>query len=174
MLQSCKTYHASGKRIRQPPRGRNGRNVRCRLRQRPAKDPLGWHRPVQLARRPEIGAVLRFTRRIFEADAKKTGGVLMMPELTSWPAVLRRHVAERRRLFPVSETIISAPVSRETISPNDTISSRETISAVVGAPIVLEPRRGRPRKGEARETISAAEPWKAAGVSRATWYRRRG
>lgn len=34
------------------------------------------------------------------------------------------------------------------------------------------PRAGRPRIGEAGNTLKAREPWKAQGMSRATWYRR--
>jgi hypothetical protein len=76
----------------------------------------------------------------------------MMPELTSWPAVLRRHIAERR-----SEPVVYPDEKLPSASP-------ETISA----------RRGRPRKGEAGGTITVREPWRAEGVSRRTWYRRRG
>jgi hypothetical protein len=35
------------------------------------------------------------------------------------------------------------------------------------------PRRGRPRLEDKARTIEALAPWKAAGMSRATWYRRR-
>lgn len=34
------------------------------------------------------------------------------------------------------------------------------------------PKKGRPRIGEQGATLTASEPWKAAGMSRATWYRR--
>ncbi len=56
-----------------------------------------------------------------------------------------------------SETILARPL--ETISVS---SPSETIMI----------RRGRPRKGAASETITAAKPWAVAGLSRATWYRR--
>jgi hypothetical protein len=45
---------------------------------------------------------------------------------------------------------------------------RETISAV-DQPV----RRGRPRRGEEGNALMQARPWKSAGVSRATWHRRR-
>jgi uncharacterized Zn finger protein (UPF0148 family) len=56
---------------------------------------------------------------------------------------------------------------------------RETISAQPEKPAtspietISKTRRGRPRKGDSRETISAAKPWKPAGMSRATWYRQK-
>jgi hypothetical protein len=50
---------------------------------------------------------------------------------------------------------------------------RETISTEPARETISRPRRGRPRKGDSRETISRAKPWATAGISRASWYRRR-
>jgi hypothetical protein len=51
-------------------------------------------------------------------------------------------------------------------------SASETITAQAAEAETISVRRGRPRKGTASETITAARPWAAAGLSRATWYRR--
>ena len=37
----------------------------------------------------------------------------------------------------------------------------------------ISPKRGRPRLGASGKTLRATEPWKALGMSRATWYARR-
>jgi hypothetical protein len=36
----------------------------------------------------------------------------------------------------------------------------------------MTPRRGRPLKGKTAMTLTARQPWRAEGLSRATWYRR--
>ena len=36
----------------------------------------------------------------------------------------------------------------------------------------LRIKLGRPRIGDADKTLKAQQPWKAAGMSRSTWYRR--
>ena len=35
------------------------------------------------------------------------------------------------------------------------------------------PKVGRPRAGEREHTLTATQPWKAAGISKATWYRQK-
>lgn len=47
-------------------------------------------------------------------------------------------------------------------------------AGVAPGPRETNPRRkaGRPVKGSESKTLTAAAPWEAAGVSRATWYRR--
>jgi hypothetical protein len=59
--------------------------------------------------------------------------------------------------------------ARETIIPTASRNTVETINPPIGETII---RRGRPRKEAIDETITAAKPWIAAGLSRATWYRR--
>jgi hypothetical protein len=56
---------------------------------------------------------------------------------------------------------------------SETISARP-VETIFASPIseTISVRRGRPRKGATSETITAARPWAAAGLSRATWYRR--
>jgi hypothetical protein len=51
-----------------------------------------------------------------------------------------------------------------------TISKPPTAGSTDGT--IISARRGRPRKGAERGTISAAKPWQAEGISRRTWYRR--
>lgn len=107
----------------------------------------------------------------------------------SFSAALRRQLVERdvstglqfstcRRMLPILGAGRPADsLRRETISQieqvavrvGETISEAETISEVE----TISGRRGRPRKGAEAETISATRPWVAAGVSRASWYRRR-
>ena len=86
-----------------------------------------------------------------------------------------------------AETEIVTAQTCETIStlpPNETITAVAAVATIISVPaaetIIAETniaetisvRRGRPRTGTASETITAAKPWAAAGLSRATWYRR--
>lgn len=49
-----------------------------------------------------------------------------------------------------------------------------TVSPLVsGASVALyKPKAGRPRIEDRDKTLAATEPWKASGMSRATWYAR--
>lgn len=49
-------------------------------------------------------------------------------------------------------------------------TTRRFVPAVIEGPAVPAPKRGRP-KSEASE--AAKEPWKAEGISRKTWYKRK-
>jgi len=69
---------------------------------------------------------------------------------------------------PVTRETVTAAASDETIIP---MPADETITVSPTAE-TISVRRGRPRAGRASETITAAKPWAAAGLSRATWYRR--
>ena len=116
----------------------------------------------------------------------------------SFSAALRRQLVERdvstglqfatcARMLPILGVGRPADgLGRGTISeatsarPMDGTISVETISGPE-AETIIEPsretiisgRRGRPRKGEERGTITALKPWEAEGLSRRTWYRRR-
>jgi hypothetical protein len=72
---------------------------------------------------------------------------------------------------------IRDPVADETINAaltNETINSVPVAETIIQPPTheTITVRRGRPRTGTATETITATKPWTAAGMSRATWYRR--
>jgi hypothetical protein len=89
-------------------------------------------------------------------------------------AAFRAHVALRRAVtgerFATCERM--APVFADT--DNRWPLAGETISAI-GVPAATPEtitRRGRPRRGSEAETISHRRPWLAAGLSRASWYRR--
>jgi hypothetical protein len=117
---------------------------------------------------------------------------MMICSENHFAASLRAHVALRRavtgerfatcqRMHPVfadtenrwprGETISASP-SPETISAIDVpVPAAETISELPIAETIT--RRGRPRRGSEAETISHRQPWLAAGMSRASWYRQR-
>ncbi len=60
----------------------------------------------------------------------------------------------------------SDPASSVAETKSETKPSRETKLSVARKAVETKPKGGRPRKHD-------GEPWKAEGVSRASWYRRK-
>ena len=110
---------------------------------------------------------LQLANRRRETGYRFTTCRRMLPVLGPSPPA-----TEEEMTWPPVETIVREPRETiiDTIIPGIIVEiERETIIEKPRETII---RRGRPRKGTERETISAAAPWTAAGLSRATWYRK--
>ncbi len=124
----------------------------------------GLRHAIGLGRNCELFDTVRYYAYSEVLGAKASG-----EGFDAWHAHLRRHAASQNQAFPsplgVSETRhIAKSVAQWTWRHfNDVgLSKRQSIRGQLGAE----------RRWEGHEALAVTEPWKAEGISRATWYRR--
>jgi len=83
-------------------------------------------------------------------------------------------IAQKRRINCVMAKLWDMIQKTESLAPKPKAKSAPVnIEADTLAQSIAKPKRGRPRIEERDKTLTAIQPWKALGMSRRTWEKRR-